>query len=333
MTTLRGSGSIHRILGTCFGLGRSSIPAAFGFGRDWLRRVWLFDKLVWSIASYGIKIWGWQERNEIKSMQERFLRWVFGVKRYVPGYIVREELQREKLKGIMSRRAWGYEKRLESGKKGFLAQCRRNFPARILWTDEALFTPNGIFNSKNFILWAHDNPRAVRQGAFQYRWALNVWAGVIADRVIGPYFFPARLNGEIYANFLQNELPVLLEDLPLQMRVDLILQQDGAPPHFSRRARNVLDNVFAERWMGRGGPITWPARSPDMNVLDYFIWGHVKAQVEHMRERNVNEVRDAIIAAFGAITPQMIQRATQQIVQRAELCLQTQGRHFEQLLR
>ncbi|XP_070528257.1 uncharacterized protein [Cardiocondyla obscurior] len=152
------------------------------------------------------------------------------------------------------------------------------------------------------------------------------------SNTIGPYFFPERLSGKIYAHFLEDELPELLEDLPLITRQEMIFQQDGAPPHFSRRARKVLDRNFADRWMGRGGPISWPVRSPDMNVLDYFVWGYIKAQIENVRERTREEVRDAIIAAFGTITPNMAQNATQQIVRRADLCLQAQGRHFEQLL-
>jgi len=66
---------------------------------------------------------------------------------------------------------------------GLLAQCRQNalFPDRILWTDEATFTPNGVFNSHNFLLWADENPHAVRQSTFQYRWSINVWAGIVAD--------------------------------------------------------------------------------------------------------------------------------------------------------
>jgi len=69
---------------------------------------------------------------------------------------------------------------------GFLAQCRRNlaFPDQILWTDEATFTPNGVFNSRNFVLWNEENPHAIRQTRFQYRWSINVWAGIIADRVV-----------------------------------------------------------------------------------------------------------------------------------------------------
>jgi len=40
-----------------------------------------------------------------------------------------------------------------------------------------------------------------------------LWCGVI-----GPYVFPQRLTGNIYANFLQDELPALLESVPLQTR-------------------------------------------------------------------------------------------------------------------
>jgi len=67
-------------------------------------------------------------------------------------------------------------------------------------------------------------------------------------------------------------------------------------------------------------------------VLDYFVWGHIKALVEHRRESPENEVHEAIRATFNNITPNMVRRATQQIVRRTELCLEARGKHFEQLL-
>lgn len=112
----------------------------------------------------------------------------------------------------------------------------------------------------------------------------------------------------------------------------MIFQHDGAPAHFSREVRNILDARFPERWMGRNGPITWPPRSPDLNVLDYFVWGHVKNLVEHRRDSTENEVREAIVAAFDTITPEMIHRATRNIIRRAEICVREKGRHFEQFL-
>jgi len=45
-----------------------------------------------------------------------------------------------------------------------------------------------------------------------------VWYGVIGDQLIDPYIFPQRLTGDIYANFLQDELPAILENVPLQTR-------------------------------------------------------------------------------------------------------------------
>ncbi|EZA47969.1 hypothetical protein X777_14652, partial [Ooceraea biroi] len=70
--------------------------------------------------------------------------------------------------------------------EGFLAQCRRNvsFPDIILWTDESTFTPNGVFNCRNCLYSADENPHVVRQGAFQYRWSINVWAGIIGNQVV-----------------------------------------------------------------------------------------------------------------------------------------------------
>jgi len=43
---------------------------------------------------------------------ERFLRWVLGVDRRIPGYMVREELQREKLRSRAGKRVIDYEERL-----------------------------------------------------------------------------------------------------------------------------------------------------------------------------------------------------------------------------
>jgi len=81
--------------------------------------------------------------------------------------------------------------------------------------------------------------------------------------------------------------------------------------------------------MGRDGPIYWPTRSPDLNMLDYFIC-YIKTLIEHRRDED--EKRKAILAAFNVITPEMAHRATRNIVQRSDLYLQEQGWHFKQFL-
>jgi hypothetical protein len=54
---------------------------------------------------------------------------------------------------------------------------------------------------------------------------------------------------------------------------------DGAPAHFDRVVRDHLHERFHERWIGRGGPVSWPPRSPDLPPLDLYLWGHLKTVV------------------------------------------------------
>ena len=37
--------------------------------------------------------------------------------------------------------------------------------------------------------------------------------------------------------------------------------------------------VDHDRWIGRGGTINWPPRSPDLTPLDFCLWGLMKSEV------------------------------------------------------
>jgi hypothetical protein len=54
---------------------------------------------------------------------------------------------------------------------------------------------------------------------------------------------------------------------------NMVFQQDGAPPHWARIVREVLDMRYPGRWVGRDEPIPWPPRPPDITPLDFFLWG------------------------------------------------------------
>lgn len=104
------------IMGQVWGIGKRR------FGGDWGKRLWVFDKLVWTVLGYGAEIWGWQERKKIESLKERYLRWLFGVKAKTPGYLKRDEIQRKKLRGRARRRASSFERRLVEGGGSELAR-------------------------------------------------------------------------------------------------------------------------------------------------------------------------------------------------------------------
>ena len=82
-----------------------------------------------------------------------------------------------------------------------------------------------------------------------------------------------------YVGFLSTRLHEILKEVPVDIRLCMRFMHDGAPPHFSRVAMQFLNQHFANKWIGRGGPIAWPTRSPDLNPLNFLLWGHLKSIV------------------------------------------------------
>lgn len=181
----------------------------------------------------------------------------------------------------------------------FLGKLAENpqFLNLVLFTDEASFSKCAITNFHNNHIWSVENPHAVSERHFQYQFSLNVWAGIVGDYLIGPFFLPLRINGETYQHFLENELPPLLDDVPLETRRRMWFMHDGAPAHFSEITRNYLNQIYGNRWIGRGveeGNQPWPPRSPDLNPLDFYLWGHLKSVVYKTPVENELDLRNRI---------------------------------------
>jgi hypothetical protein len=70
-------------------------------------------------------------------------------------------------------------------------------------------------------------------------------------------------------------MPDFLADVPLITCQELHFMHDGAPTHFSLVARGYLNRKLPGRWIGRGEPVAWPPRSPDLNPMDFYLWGHL----------------------------------------------------------
>ena len=196
----------------------------------------------------------------------------------------------------------------------------------ILFTNKAHFARDGVNKTRNSHLWDRDNPHGTVGSNFQHLFAINVWCGVI-----GPYIFPQCLTGDIYASFLQDELPALLENVPLQTRRQMYYQHDGVPPHFSQVARQYLNHKFPERWIGHGGAQTWPPRSLDLNLLDYHVWGYMKKWCMHTWwtwEKNCSSEFSALWEV--STTLHCFVKVTSSLVTRVRKCIHADRGHFEQ---
>ena len=173
-----------------------------------------------------------------------------------------------------------------------------------LFTDEAIFGRDGIINMHNHHLWATDNPHGMVEVSHQQRSSTNVWARIIGNHLLGPVLHPQCLNGETYRTFLQNMLPPLLENVPLAVQETTWLQHDGAPAHFLINVRQHLNNIFPRCWIGCGGPVAWPARSRDLNLLDFYLWGHLKSILYGESVPDVQTLQQHVHVACDAIWTQ-----------------------------
>lgn len=127
------------------------------------------------------------------------------------------------------------------------------FCRQILFTDEATFN-RGIFNIHNEHVWSEENPHAMQAARFQHNFSLNVWAGIIGNRLIGPIFLP-RLDARVYLDFLEDQLPEILEDVPLDVRQEMWYMHDGAPAHSAGVVQELLNRRYPHRWIDRNAPL------------------------------------------------------------------------------
>jgi hypothetical protein len=115
------------------------------------------------------------------------------------------------------------------------------FLSTILWTDEATFNSDGGVNCHNMHYWSAENPHWMQTVQHQGRWSVNVWCSILGGTIIVPYFFNRALTGNVFLEFLRNTLPILLEDINLELRRNMFLQLDGCPAHFANNVREHLN--------------------------------------------------------------------------------------------
>lgn len=137
-----------------------------------------------------------------------------------------------------------------------------------------------------------------------------------------------------YLDILENVIPELLENVPLAHFNNIYFQQNGAPGYYSHVIRPFLENNFPQRWIGTNGAVRWPPRSPDLSVLDFFLWGFLQNKVYKTRHRTVEELRQATHLAFQFLQnhPVVILNALRRITKMCQLCIRENGNHFQQYL-
>ena len=97
--------------------------------------------------------------------------------------------------------------------------------------------------------------------------------------------------------------------------------------------RQWLDQNYPQRWIGRRGPIPWPARYTDLTPCDFYIWDHMKQLVFSTPVTTAEELRERNLTAAHHVKNNFSTRETISEVRRRLLAsIRNRERQFEQHL-
>lgn len=202
-------------------------------------------------------------------------------------------------------------------------------PQKIIFTDEKWFTLKPHPNHQNTRHWSMSNPflydDSIKQGASK----ILCWAGIIDGAILPLVWFEqgVTINGERYSNLLKNNVWQPLKTIV--NRREYWFQQDGAPSHCTTANVNFLSDKFNGRVISRRSPFPWPAHSPDLSPLDYWLWNQLEQDVIIRKPNNIQELRDVVEQAANNISTVDVRNAIGNFKKRVELCKKNQGGHFE----
>ena len=104
-----------------------------------------------------------------------------------------------------------------------------------------------------------------------------------------------KVNGEYYRNVLLMEK--MLPSIWGMSSDFFIFQQDSAPAH---QAKDTIALLRSET-PSFIGPELWPADSPDLNLVDYRIWGLIQERVYQTAIGNIDELKEHSHRCVGRV--------------------------------
>ena len=80
------------------------------------------------------------------------------------------------------------------------------------------------------------------------------------------------------------------------------------------------------------GPDVWPANSPDLNPVDYRIWGLIRERIYQTAIRDIGDLKQRLTCVWAELKQSVVDKAIEQWPPRLRACIRAKGQHFEQLL-
>jgi hypothetical protein len=250
--------------------------------------------------------------------------------------IIHEDLQ---LKCLKKRRAQELTAKNCEMRLNRSRQLLRKYPSHavdfIFFTDEKMFTvapPVNLQNDRVYapVLSKKRDVAANRLLRTRSTFSKSVMVSVAVSKLgCSELIFVepgTEVNGQYYREFLLSD-----QLLPAIRRIAgdvYTFQQDSAPAHRARETIALLQRETPDFI----SPELWPPNSPDLNPVDYRIWGILQERVYQKSVKNVDELKLRLIEAWSGIQQSVIDQAIDQWRVRLNACVKAEGQHFEHKL-
>lgn len=201
----------------------------------------------------------------------------------------------------------------------------------IWFTDEKVFTVARPVNTQNDRVYAECGIKKKQISAARllqprstFSKSVMVSVGVSVHGTTQLVFIEpgVKVNGEYYRDVVLQQLLPAIRSISGPL---FTFQQDNAPSHRAGETVRLL-NAETPDFIS---PTMWPANSPDLNPLDYKIWGTLQDRVHRKKIRDVEQLKERLIDEWSKFDQRIIDEAVRQWRPRLRACIRQQGGHFE----
>lgn len=214
--------------------------------------------------------------------------------------------------------------------KMLLKRLGRKLVEKVIFSDEKMWLLEESYNSQNDRIYAasiQDIPAKDRiVNRYQNSSAVMVW-GAVSQKGKLPLIFIEK-GVKINSTYYQSE--VLESNMKpeadrLYPNGDWIFQQDSAPAHKAK---------VTQEWLRTNCPSfisaqEWPASSPDLNPMDYFVWGKLQAIVNAKQHHSLAALKRALVREWEKMPMDQVRAAISSWRDRLQAVIDHGGDRFE----
>lgn len=214
--------------------------------------------------------------------------------------------------------------------KALKARHTRSELNNLVFSDEKIFTVQQIVNKQNDRVYLKDRSSIGNEHLFAFRKqkpaSLMVWAAITRNGRSPLVFVPegCKINAQVYRELI---LEGALEPWTRKHfgSEPYVFQQDSAPAHKAKETVRWLQNHVPDFI----SPTMWPPYSPDLNPMDFSIWGILEAKVSAKKYDTVDGLKKALVREWNRIPQSVVCAAYDAFFDRLDRIILFKGDHIE----